>query len=77
MKYVKTEEGSVAFDVYRCPVSEYFAGKGLSELCVNAFCNLDYPLADKWGVELIRPLTLAAGAAYCNFKYRPKSKKKE
>ncbi len=72
MRYVQAEGEVVAFDVHRCPVAEYFARQGLSELCVSAFCNLDYPLAEKWGVVLERPQTLAAGGPHCDFRYRPR-----
>ena len=70
MQFVPAAVDTVAFDVHRCPAADYFAGRGLSELCVSAFCNLDYPLADKWGVTLERPQTLASGAAFCDFRFR-------
>ena len=49
----------VAFDVRRCPVAEYFQSQGLSQVCVDAWCNLDVPLARKWGARLERTGTLA------------------
>jgi len=72
MQYVQAEENTVAFDVHRCPAADYFARQGLSELCVSAFCDLDYPLADKWGVTLERSQTLAGGATHCDFRFRPR-----
>lgn len=72
MRYVDLDEEVVAFDVYRCPAADYFISQGLSELCVSAFCNLDYPLADQWGVTLERPLTLAGGATRCDFCFKRK-----
>ena len=77
MQYVQAKENTVAFDVYRCPAADYFARQGLSELCVSAFCNLDYPLADKWGVTMERPQTLAGGATHCDFRFRPRCEQKE
>ena len=76
MQYVQAEENTVAFDVHRCPAADYFARQGLSELCVSAFCNLDYPLADKWGVTLERSQTLAGGATHCDFRFRPRCEQK-
>jgi len=77
MQYVQAEENTVAFDVHRCPAADYFARQGLSELCVNAFCNLDYPLADRWGVTLERSQTLAGGATHCDFRFRLRCEQKE
>lgn len=63
--------GAVAFDVYRCPVAEYFRAQGLGELCVGTWCALDEPLAAMWGSALERQGTLAAGAARCDFRWVP------
>lgn len=60
----------VAFDVRRCPVAEYFQAQGLSQVCVDAWCNLDVPLAKKWGARLERAGTLAQGANHCDFRWR-------
>jgi ubiquinone biosynthesis protein len=65
-------EGIVAFDCVRCPVAEYFAASGLSDLCVHTFCNLDFPLAKEWGAELERKSSIAAGAPICDFRWRAK-----
>ena len=69
---VPAERGVVAFDVRRCPVAEYLGGEGLSELCVEAWCNLDVPLAEKWGARLERAGTLAQGSDHCDFRWRLK-----
>jgi hypothetical protein len=69
MVYLPESPDVVSFRVTRCPAAEYFSRLGLSELCVHAFCNLDYPLADLWGVRLVRPHTLARGDAFCDFKF--------
>lgn len=59
-----------AFDVLRCPVAEYFAARGGSDLAVATWCNLDFPLARMWGGELERHGTLASGAGRCDFRFR-------
>jgi hypothetical protein len=52
----------VAFDVRRCPVAEYFRAQGLSQLCVDAWCNLDVPLGSRRGGELMLPkVSIASG----------------
>jgi ubiquinone biosynthesis protein len=67
---VPAERDVVAFDVRRCPVAEYLRAEGLSELCVEAWCNLDILLANKWGARLERTGTLAQGAERCDFRWR-------
>jgi len=59
-----------AFDMLRCPVAEYFRSHGLEQLCVNTWCNLDFPLARQWGSRLERAGTLAGGAERCDFRWR-------
>jgi len=61
-------EGVVAFDCVRCPVAEYYSANGLSDLCVQTFCNLK-----EWGAELERTSSIAAGASVCDFRWRTKS----
>ena len=36
-------------DMLHCPVAEYLAAQGASDLCVGSWCNLDYALAQMWG----------------------------
>jgi ubiquinone biosynthesis protein len=67
---VPAEGGVVAFDVSRCPVAEHLRAQGLPVLCVDAWCNLDFPLANKWGARLERTGTLAQGAECCDFRWR-------
>jgi hypothetical protein len=76
---VAAGEDTVAFDVVRCPVAEYFRAQDLPELCVASFCNLDYPLAARWGATLERTKTLVEGAECCDFRWRvsPRDAEKE
>jgi hypothetical protein len=64
-------EGVVAFNCLRCPVAEHFAKVGLSDLCVQTFCALDFPLARDWSAVLERNSSIAAGAAVCDFRWHP------
>jgi ubiquinone biosynthesis protein len=73
MEDLSVDPPTVAFDVLRCPVAECFLANGLSQLCVKAFCDLDYPLAAKWGAVLERKGTLAGGAKACDFRWTPAS----
>ncbi len=66
---VAAAPGVVAFDCLKCPVAEYFRAHNLSELCVNTWCKLDYPLARQWGAELARTGTIASGAPRCDFRW--------
>lgn len=70
MAFVDAGEDTVGFDVRRCPAAEFFASHGLSDLCKATFCDLDYPMADRWGVELDRQLAISTGADHCNFRFR-------
>lgn len=67
---VEAEPGVIAFNCLKCPVAEYFRSHDLSELCVNTWCSLDYPLARQWGAELQRTGTIAAGSEVCDFRWR-------
>jgi ubiquinone biosynthesis protein len=67
--------GAVAFDVYRCPVADYFRVHGLGPLCVRTWCALDEPLAGMWGGALERQGTLAGGAVRCDFRWLPRPRK--
>ncbi len=73
---VDAGEGVVGFDCLRCPVAEYFASHNLSELCVQTFCKLDFPLAEQWGATLERTGTIASGAPLCDFRWRYRSQNK-
>ena len=68
---VAVDDDSVAFDYTRCPVAEFFAAHDAAELCVQTFCRLDFPLAERWGGELVRTGTLASGAERCDFRWVP------
>ena len=69
---IPSADGTVAFDCTKCPVAEFFAGRNASELCVQTFCRLDFPLAEKWGGSLARSGTIASGAAKCDFRWKAK-----
>jgi L-2-amino-thiazoline-4-carboxylic acid hydrolase len=64
-------------DMLRCPVAEYLAAQGASDLTVGTWCNLDYQLARMWGGELERHGTLAGGAGRCDFRFRAQATRLE
>ena len=68
---VPSLDGAIAFDCVKCPVAEYFASQDASELCVQTFCRLDFPLAETWGGQLERTGTIASGADRCDFRWYP------
>jgi hypothetical protein len=72
---VPSEEDVVAFDVRRCAVAEFFQARGFASLCVDSWCNLDPPLARKWGARLERTGTLAQGAERCDFRWHVEPRK--
>jgi len=73
-KDVNAAPGVVAFDCLKCPVAEFFRTHNLSELCVNTWCKLDYPLARQWGAELKRTGTISSGALVCDFRWHTASR---
>ena len=67
-------EGEYVFDMVRCPVAEYFRSHDLADLCVQTWCNLDFPLATQWGgATLERTETLAGGGRRCDFRWKSRS----
>jgi len=76
-KDIDAEPGVVAFDCLTCPVAAYFRAHTTSELCVNTWCKLDYPLARQWGSELTRTGTIASGATVCDFRWQTVTDREE
>ena len=70
---VSSPDGAIAFDCVKCPVAEFFASHNASELCVQTFCRLDFPLAQTWGGRLERNGTIASGAEHCDFRWYPRN----
>lgn len=66
-----------ALDILRCPVAEYMRANDAADLCVDTWCNLDYPLAEMWGGRLERSGTLAGGAPRCDFRFVADPARKE
>lgn len=60
----------LSFDVLACPLADYFRRQGVPELTHHAACQLDYRMAQDWGVQLHRQQTLAGGGAFCDFRFR-------
>lgn len=59
----------LAIDMHRCPVAEYLGAHAAADLCVGAWCNLDYGLAEMWNARLVRSTTLAGGGKRCDFQF--------
>jgi ubiquinone biosynthesis protein len=71
---ILSADDTVAFDCTKCPVAEFFGHHQASELCVQTWCRLDFPLAEKWGGQLLRTGTIASGAARCDFRWKPQDR---
>ncbi|PVZ07702.1 L-2-amino-thiazoline-4-carboxylic acid hydrolase [Actinomycetospora cinnamomea] len=64
--------GPYAYDVRRCPMADFLVARGERELCLRAFCGMDFPRVEElWGARLTRTTTLAAGDDACRFRYEP------
>ncbi|TDT72682.1 ubiquinone biosynthesis protein [Litoreibacter halocynthiae] len=66
---VDTDPKIVGFDCTKCPVASFFKEHDASDLCVQTWCALDYPLAQKWGGKLERTGTIAMGDDHCDFRW--------
>lgn len=66
---VSTSGDAVEITIYRCPIAEYMRSHGTTDLCVGAWCGLDYALAELWGGSLHRTRTLAGNDAPCDFRF--------
>ena len=69
MEILKSDDTEYAFHVHKCPAAEFFNKHGRSDLCIASWCDLDFPLAKKWGVTLERDKTIARGNSHCNFLF--------
>ena len=70
MHRVTDADAVLAFDVQRCPLSDFFARQGAPEVG-PLICKLDDVIVDVLpGVTLERTGTIAAGASRCDFRYR-------
>ena len=67
---VHSPSRSVQVDFYHCRAAEYLASREAADSCLGAWCQQDYRLADRWGVELHRVGTRAGGAERCGFCFR-------
>ena len=63
--------GGDGFDMLRCPIADYLAAQHASDLCVTAFCGLDYRVFELVGMRLERSGTIGGGAARCDFRAFP------
>ncbi len=66
-----TVERGTGFDVVRCPVATYFREHDAVDLCVAAWCNLDYALGEMTHQKLVRTQTLVQGNGHCDFRVLP------
>lgn len=63
-------ESGYAFDVRRCVLAEYTRSRGELAFCREVICAQDLMMARARGEELLRPQTIAGGAATCTFRFQ-------
>ena len=63
--------GGDGFDMLRCPIADYLKSQDASDLCVTAFCSLDFGIFELIGLHLERSGTIAGGAELCDFRGYP------
>lgn len=64
------DEDTVAIDMHRCPVADYFRSQGAADVCAGTWCTQDFALAELWEGELQLTGTLAGGADRCDFRFK-------
>lgn len=66
---IPAKENEVRFNCERCPVAEYFKGRGLADVGYRTWCQYDYRMAELWGGRLELTNTIAGGGDVCDFKW--------
>ena len=63
------------FNVTRCRYAEMYRALGLGDLGFSLSCQRDFALIEGFNpdVALTRTQTLMEGAAFCDFRFRPKA----
>lgn len=69
---VSSLDGVIAGDFMKRPITEFFASHRASELCIQTFFRLDFPLTETWGGQLERNGIVASGAQRCDFRWHPR-----
>ena len=64
--------GGDGFDMLRCPIADYLKSQDASDLCVTAFCSLDFRIFELIDLQLERSGTIAGGAELCDFRAYPR-----
>ncbi len=67
---IQLTEAGVALDITRCPVAAYFQTYNALDVCISAWCNLDFGLTEAWGGRLERSGTIAMGCELCDFRVK-------
>lgn len=57
-------------DVKQCPVAELMISKGVSYLCIQSWCAVNFGLVEMIGGKLQRHGTLAMGEQKCDFVFQ-------
>ncbi len=64
------QEAGFFLDVYNCPVAEFMKANEAADLCVQAWCGVDFGLTEIMGGKLSRTGTIAMGKTRCDFVFR-------
>ena len=70
-RFVAGEPGRFDYgiDFVECAIIKFLRAEGAEELA-PVLCELDWPLTELIGIELIRTTTLAEGGERCDFRFR-------
>ena len=68
------QESGLSFVITYCPFAVFYAANGAAPACAAAACSLDAQLASEWNADFERTSTIAAGAAGCDFLFRPRDR---
>ena len=69
----QTEKGALDdgffMDVHTCPVADFMLANNAADVCISAWCGVDFGLVEIIGGRLERSGTRAMGEEKCDFSF--------
>ncbi len=63
------KEFDYGYDYTECGICKFYSAQGAEEL-TPFLCQLDFPMSEAFGIELLRTMTIAEGFASCDFRFK-------
>ena len=72
---LELDEEKAGFNVTSCKYAQMMKDLDAQDLGPTLICNVDFPMAEKMGLELRRTQTCMKGGSHCDFRYRARPAK--